>query len=183
MPIDPEPAWKKAISDIKPDSTSQWTKALADAVDGLVSNKAGLTGITGSVTFTFNKAVFMAQLLAVAATPVAAIAAQAIGLAWGTAMTASIIVVPPGSSLGPPSPPTLWASCVSLIDPPSVIAAQTALIAELTMMQAVDNAQNSKMGPALRKAFMSCTATVTGLNSVTPPAGPLPLLSPLTPFM
>ena len=182
MPIDPEGAWKSAIANIKPDSTPQWTKAMADAVDSCCSNKAGLTGITGSVTFTFNKALFMAQLLAVSATPLAALAAQAIGAAWGTAMMASIILVPPGSSLGAPSPATTWSVCATVIDPAMVTLAQVSLIAELTTMQGVKSAQDSKLGPAIRKALLSCTATVTGVNSIPPPAGPLPLLSPLTPF-
>jgi hypothetical protein len=183
MPIPPEPQWKSTIDGLKPDSTPNWTKALADAVDGLVTNQAGLTGITGSVVFTFSKSIFMAQLLLVSATPLTAVAAQAIGVAWGTAMAASIIVVPPGSSLGAPTPPTIWSVCASLIDPSSVAAAQAALIADLTTMQPVKNANDSKLGPAFRKAFVSCTATVTGLNSVPPPAGPVPLLAPLTPFM
>jgi hypothetical protein len=184
MPIDPEDKFKKAIAGLKPESTPQWAKKMADAVDGLVTNKAQLTGITGSITFTFNKAIFMTQLMALTFTPLAPVAAQAIGLAWGTAMLASTIIVAPGASLGAPTPATTWSVVIaSLIDPPTITVAQTGLIATLAVMQAVKKAEDSALGPALYKAFTQCTATVTGLNSLPPPAGPLPLLSPLTPFM
>jgi len=183
MPIDPEVKFKKTIANLRPEQTPQWAKKLSDAIDGLVTNKAQLAGITGSVVFTFNKSVFMAQLMALTFTPVAAVAAQIIGLAWGAAMQASTMVVPAGSYLGTPSPATTWSVVTaSMIDPPSIAAAQAGLISTLSVMQAVKNAEDSALGSALYKAFTQCTATVSGLDSTPSPSGPLPLSSPLTPF-
>lgn len=187
MPIDPESGFKSAISELKPVSTPLWTKDLASKIDGLVTMKAGLGVITGTCSFTFNKALFMSGLMPLAATPVAASAAQIIGQAWGNAMLVSTMVVAPGAFMGSPAPATLFSVIISsLIDPPSVMAAQTALIATLVAMQGVEKPNDSKIGPAIRTAFISCTATVTGLNSLPPPPagpGPLPLTAPMCPFM
>ena len=185
MPIDPQSAFKSAISSIKPTNGPLWAKDIADAVDGLVTNKAGLSVITGTCTFTFNKALFMAGIMALVPILAAPIAAQTIGIAWGNAMLASIMVVQPGAFIGVVSaPPTLFSVITStIVDPPSVVAAQTALIATLSAMQAVKIASDSALGPALHTAFMSCTATVTGMNSIPPPAGPLLLIAPLCPFL
>lgn len=184
MPIDPQSAFKSAISSLKPTNGPLWAKDIADAVDGLVTNKAGLSVITGTCTFTFNKALFMAGIMGLVPSLVAPIAAQTIGIAWGNAMLASIMVVAPGAFIGSPAPPTLFSVIIStIVDPPSVVAAQTALIATLSAMQAVKIASDSVLGPALHTAFMSCTATVTGMNSIPPPAGPLPLVAPLCPFL
>ena len=184
MPISPVSSFKSAIAGLKPDSTPMWAKALADAVDGLVTNKAGLGGtVTGSFTFTFNKALFMSGIMAASATPVTPIAAQAIGAAWGNAMLASTMVTA-SAFVGSPALPTLFSVIISTaIDPPSVAAAQSALIATLSAMQSVKIAQDSPIAPALHTAFMSCTATITGLNSVPAPAGPLPLVAAMTPFL
>ena len=184
MPIDPQSAFKSTISSLKPTNGPLWAKDIADAVDGLVTNKAGLSVITGTCTFTFNKALFMVGIMALGPILAAPIAAQTIGIAWGNAMLASIMVVAPGAFIGSPAPPTLFSVIIStIVDPPSVVAAQTALIATLSAMQAVKIASDSVLGPALHTAFMSCTATVTGMNSIPPPAGPLPLLAPLCPFL
>lgn len=187
MPMDPEPKWKEALGSIAPASGVQWAMKMADAVDGLCTSKAQLSGITGSVTFTFNKAIFAAQLLAVAPSPTTAIAAQVMANCWATAMQASMIVVAPGSSFGSPAPPTLWSVVImSMLDVPSIMLAKTALIAELTVLQFVKEEKKSPLGPAFRNAFLKCTATVNGLNSLPPPPagpGPLPLIVPVVPLM
>jgi hypothetical protein len=184
MPVSPVSDFKSAIAGLKPDNTPMWAKALADAVDGLVTNKAGLGVVTGTFTFTFNKALFMTGIMALTATVVTPMAAQLIGVAWGNAMLSSTMVTAPGAFIGAPAPPTLFSVIIStVIDPPSIVAAQTALIATLSVMQAVEVAQDSALAPALHTAFMSCTATITGLDSTPTPAGPLPLTAPLNPFL
>lgn len=184
MPMDPLSKWSDTLGNIAPSSTPIWALNLANEVDGLCSGKAGIAGITGSVTFTFNKAIFILQLMAMAATPLQPIAAQGIAMAWQTAMLASIVIVAPGASLGPPTPPTTWSVVItSLIDPPSVMAATTIMIATISAAQAVGIGSQSIMGPALYAGFAASTVTVTGTNSVSPPSGPLPLIAPLLPLI
>lgn len=185
--IDPSSKWEEALGSLEPSSSPAWAGKMADAVDSLVTNKAQINGITGSVTFTFNKAIFQAQLMALAFTPLTAVAAQAIGMAWGAAMQVSTIVVAPGACMGSPAPPTLWSIIIlSMIDIPMVTLAQASLIAEITLLQPVKEKGKSPLGPALFNAFSKCTATVSGLNSLPPPPagpGPLPLMAPLMPLM
>jgi hypothetical protein len=69
-----------------------------------------------------------------------------------------------------------------LIDPPSIVAAQQFLAAQLPNLPNDEKASDSQFGPTLRKAFLMLTCTVTGLNSLPPPAPPAPLLAPVTPF-
>lgn len=187
MPMDPEPKWKEALGSIPPSSGIQWAMKMADAVDGLCTGKAQLSGITGSVSFTFNKAIFAAQLLSVAPSPTTAIAAQVMANCWSTAMMASMIVVAPGSSFGSPALPTLWSVVIlSMLDIPSIMLAKVALGVELTVLQVVQKEKESPLGPAFRNAFLKCTATVSGLNSLLPPPagpGPLPLIVPMVPLM
>jgi hypothetical protein len=184
MPMDPLSKWSDTLGNLAPSSTPIWALNLANAVDGLCSGKAGIAGVTGTVKFTFNKPIFIVQLMAMAATPFQPIAAQGIAMAWQTAMLASIMVVAPGSYLGAPTPATTWSVVFSsLIDPPSVMAATSVMIATISAAQAVGVGSQSIMGPALFAGFSTSTVTVTGLNAVPSPAGPLPLVAPLLPLI
>lgn len=186
MPLDPEAAWNDAIANLKPDKGPDWAKGFADAIDSCCTGKTELTGVVGKPTFTFNKAIFMAQLMTLAPVPDPVSAAMGFANAWGTAMLASTMIVPPGSALGASAPPTLWSVVItSLIDPPTIELAKAFLIATLPTLEATKDAKQSKTGGTFRSAFLMCTCTVTGLNSLPPPPGgpgPLPFPGLLIPF-
>ena len=187
MAMDQESDWTKAFADLKPDKTPAWAAAMADAVDARVTGKVELSGLIGKPTFTFNKAVFAAQLMALKPVPDAVAGMTGFANAWATAMTASTMVVTPGSALGAPSPATLWSVIfTSLIDASSVQLAKTLLISTLPTIPLVKDATQSKFGATFRKAFLMCSASVTGLNTLPPPPagpGPLPLPGITLPFI
>jgi hypothetical protein len=183
--IDPESAWIDHVNKLPPSKVAPAAlQKLADAVDTGVSNKAELQGIVGTFAFTFNKAVFYASLQALVPTADPASGPASFASAWGQALMASIMVVPPGNSVGPASPPTTFSVVAStLIDPASLTLAQTYLQGQLVKAGAnpVKMAEDGLIGPAIRQAFLKVTFSIIGLNSVSPPAGPLPLLAPMNP--
>jgi len=186
MPIDPEQLWKQRFNDLPKDGGAggSWATQVAKATDEGVTNKLQLSGITGQVTFTFQKAIFENLIKLAVPAPSAFPGAQAIATAWKTATLASVIVVAPGAFIGSPAPPTTFSVVISsVIDPPSVAAGYSTLFTLLTTVQGVSNGLDNIIGPALRKAFSLLTVTVTGIDSTPPPNGPLPLVAPLTPVM
>jgi hypothetical protein len=187
MPIDPEQVWIDAFAALAPQKGPMWAQPMADAVDARVTGKVALNGLTGSVTFTFNKAVFMAQLMALTPTPDAAAGMMGFANAWGAAMLASTLVVAPGSFFPAPAPATLWSVVfATVIDGASIETAKQALVAELMAVAPAKDAKESKFPPAFRNAFLKCTASVNGLNSLPPPTagpGPLPFSAPFVPLL
>lgn len=186
MPIDPEQQWTDAFANLATDKSPNWAMAFASAVDERVTGKAQLTGILGSVTFTFNKALFATQLMSLSPSPVAPAAMMGFANAWATAMSASQMVVAPGSAFGAPAPPTLWSVIfTSMLDAPMIQSGKAFLASTLSALPPAKNAKDSKFGATFRSAFLMCTASITGLNSLPiPPAGPgpLPFAAPFTPL-
>lgn len=186
MPMDPLNIWVKEISGLKADSgkSGDWADKLADVVDQRVTGKLGVVGVIGQVSYTFNKSIFATMLKLSSPTPAAADAAMKIANAFEAAASASTLIVPPGSALGAPAPPTLWSVvAVSIILPPSVSIGKGLIIQMLASSPPVPDAMASQMGPALFAAFGAMQASVTGLNSLPPPAGPLPLALPAAPVL
>lgn len=156
---------------------------MASAIASLVNNLVTLTTVTGATQFTFQQAIFAAQLASIPPGPVAAVQAQLFANAWASAVQASILVVAPGAYFGAPAPPTLFSVvAATIIDPPSVIAASSFLALQLAAAAPVAVGIQNTYGSAIHDAFLKLTATVTGINSVSPPAGPQPLIVPLSPF-
>ncbi|CAB5221476.1 hypothetical protein UFOVP244_174 [uncultured Caudovirales phage] len=186
MPMDPVSAWVDAIAGLKPDGgkSGDWAKALADVVDQRVTSKAGVAGVMGSVSFTFQKALFETGLKKASPTSVTLHGAMAIADAWEMAATASTIVVPPGASLGVASPATTWSVVISsIILPPSVALGKLALMQTLASAAPVPDAKASLLGPALYQAFAALLVSISGINSLAPPAGPTPLPLPSAPII
>jgi len=174
--LDPLSSWTNAFTNLAPAADDSWADNMADAVDGLVTNKLAVTTISPSATFTFNKAIFAAQLKLATPTDNAVAGCTNFADAWGSAVTASTLVVAPGSYLGAPTPATTWSVVIlSLVDPASIAAAKAALVIALTSATPVANAALSAFPSAFRTAFATLTASVTGLDSTPSPAGPLPL--------
>ena len=187
MPIDPESSWIDTVNNIEPvTAPPAGVKNIVDAIDAAVSSKAGLQGLVGSPPqFTFQKAIMLAQMLALAPSPDPVIPATLISQAWLAAATASIMIVSPGTAVGAAAPPTMFSVVIAtIVDPPSLVLAQTALMADLisVMSTPVDDYKDSDFGPAFRRAFLSLTYTVTGLDSTPTPAGPLPLIAAALPM-
>jgi hypothetical protein len=184
MPIDPEPIWKQQFASLAPDSKMEWPTNIANIVDQRVTNKLQISGITGQVTFTWQKAIFENILKTMAPSPTTASGAQVIASAWQSATAVSTVVVAPGSSVGAPSPPTIFSVVISsLIDPPSIAAGSQIIVAMLTASAPVQNSMDAAIGPAILKAFKLLTVSVIGINSIPPPAGPTPLNAPFLPVL
>ena len=187
MALDPENKWTKAIGDLKPTKVvADAAAAMAKTVDGLVTGKAGLKGITGKLQFTFPIALFQTGLLGLAPLPDASAASQAWAMAWGNAVLTSIMVIPSGAIFGAASPKTTWsAPPVVVLLPPSVQAAQLSLATDLAAAGAdpAKKADDNKLGAALRKAFLLLQFSATGLDTTPTPAGPLPLIVPAVSLM
>lgn len=176
--LDPVSVWSDEFASLPLVGDPSWAMNMADVVDSLVTGKLQINEISPPSSFTFMKAVFAAQLLPIVAAPPPA-GAFAMAAAWGAAMQASQMVVSAGASVGAPSPATTFsAPPVTILLPPSIAAAQAVLAAALLAAPPVPDAKASIIGPAMRTAFVSVLASVTGINSVPPPGGPAPLLLP-----
>ena len=184
MAMPPVNDWIDGFAGLTPAGIPDWATNMADLVDSLVTGKVALMGLTGSVTFTFNKAAFMAALLTISIAPSAAIGAQNFATAWQMGMLASTIVVAPGAFIGVSTPPTLFSVVASsILDPVGIVAGKAILSSNLATALPVSDAQLSVIGPSFFAAFSLCSSTVTGMNSVSPPIGPLPLTAPLLLFI
>jgi len=186
MAIDILSIWKSTLDALPKVTDSSWANNFSNWASQRVNNKAQLTGIiTASFPFTFDQSVFKMQLELLSPTTNQATAAASFANAWATAMSTSLVLlVSSGDSLGISSPATTWSVVTTaLIDAPSVIAAQAYLQSQLTIAPIVDDTNNSLFSQIFRDTFLLLTGTVTGLNSVSPPIGPLPLLASLVPLL
>lgn len=176
--LEPLSRWQSTLKAIAPTDQITWTSALARWAAERTTGKLTLTGITGTpVQYIFNLATFDGMLKTCAPTDKSIMAANQMANAWQSAALASPLMVLPGASLGAPSPATTWSAVASLVDPVSVIAGRMVLTQGILAAQAVDDAYLSKLAEAFRNAFLTLTATATGINSLPIPA---PLISPFT---
>jgi len=176
--LDPVDVWKDKFADLPKTGDASWAKNLADYVDSLVTGKLQITEISPPSTFTFQKAIFEALLTPIVFAPTP-VPQTAISVAWASAMTASTMVVASGSSIGAPAPVTTFsAPPVTLLLPPTIVAAQAALLAQLIAAAFVSEAKEAVLPKALYEAFKAVKASVIGLDSTPTPAGPLPLILP-----
>ena len=185
MPIDSESIWKQEIKNIGTTQVAaEGVAKFAKAINQRVTGKLGVTGITGSIMYTWNPAAFVSIMLSAVPTPDPISGLIKLASAWETGTVSSILTVPSGSYIGSASPTTTWSLVIaSIIDIPSIAVAKAALIAELQLAQAVNSADNSIIGTALFHAFKKLTATVSGLDSTPTPAGPLPLVAATIPVL
>lgn len=190
MPIDPLPMWLKEFKNLPvrgdKDPPGKWADDLADFIDKRVTNKMGLgSPLMGPPsTFTFQKALFSAPLKALQAVPEPISGRIAVANAWQSAILASTMVPGAGLAVGSPAPPTLFsAPPVVMIFPVSVTLAYTGMVADLIAMPLAPDALGSKMPSILYTAFTKLMYMVQGLNSLPPPAGPLPLMLPSVPVL
>lgn len=174
--LEPLSTWKNGFANLPLVADAAWKQNLADFVDGLVTNKLTIAGITPNAVFTFNKTVFRAGLEPLVATTNTLQAATTLAQAWGSAVMASSVVVSSGAFVGAATPATTFsAPPVTIILP--VTAAQLALQNLIVTLPLATNVQDSQFPKAFRDAFLTILTTTTGLSSVPPPTGPTPLVA------
>lgn len=180
------PLWKLELQKIKPSANSSFAKDIAQWYYlSTIGTQANPTIILApGFLFTFQTAILETKLLTLG--PSLNVVAQAIQLAeaWEAAILASTVVVAPGASLLPTTPATLF-SVVSatVIDPDSIQIAKAKIVEILSSSTPATSALDSKMADAFYEAATKLTITITGINSVPPPAGPLPLVAPKIPLI
>jgi len=178
MPLEPKEIWQKTMKDLEAVDNVQWVQNLSNWLFERVNAKMQISGIVGPVSYTFNKSVFMAQMMTATPVNTMALAAMKLGTAWEAAVLASNMSVMPGSALGAPTPPTMWSAPLCVIDPGPVSAAKAKLIKELSDVKLVDDALDSKLPALLREAFLMLTFTTSGINCLPIPT---PLVAPCLP--
>jgi len=190
--IDPLPTWLADFALLPPDSTgSEAPKNIANFLDTKVTNKLDLNNSIAKVSpppqFTWQKSIFqnLFALVSKIPSPDPITPAAKIAQAWQQATMASTLVISAGATIAPPPPGTngVAATAVALIDPATLALAVTNLITDLAAAGPTPTAAASVLPKALYKAFTSITFTITGMDTKPPPAGPIPILLPITGVM
>ncbi len=113
--------------------------------------------------------------------PSAAAGAMVIASAWKAATLASLPLISAGAATAPGGPATLFsAPPVVVLDPSSIELGYAGLVADITAAPIAEDAGDSQVPVAIRKAFLALKFIVSGINSIPPPVGPLPI--PPAPF-
>lgn len=184
--LDPESDWVDAFSKLKPQSTAvQGIMQLADVIEKLTNKvEPNLPGATVSPgIFTWNKAVFVAQALALVPTP-GPTWIPVLASAWSAACTASII------KPGMVSAPSIWQ--VSTVDTltlplaaatiPTIAAGQGILSGLLQLvpldMQSKPDMAPGDMGKAFRTATLGFVFTLIGISGTPISPVPTPIPAP-----
>jgi hypothetical protein len=189
VPIDSLGVWLDEFEKIPQDMTGDMApKNLADFVDQRVTGKLdtskSIVQFAPPPSFTWQKGIFESTLRIICKIPSPDPISPAIKMAtaWQQATLASTFTVQPQAKMNKPFPATsgIVATSVSLIDPASVAAAFAYLVAELSGVKPVSVQKEAVFPKAIRQAFMMLTVTITGIDTKTPPAGPIPFSYPLT---
>jgi hypothetical protein len=185
MSIKPLQDWKDALEALPKVGDASWALAFADFYEEMILQITTDPSIMTPVgfTFTFNKAIFAAQLATLAPTPDALAGITGFANAWNAAVLSTIVVVGPGTVYGSPSPATTFSAVVTSLINPASIAAGQAIILTLATEPPVGDPQDSKFPEKFRDATLALMIDVTGINSIPPPAGPLPLVALLVPLV
>ena len=189
MPMDPLPVWLQEWENLPVDATgTQSPKDIANFVDERVTGKlefGPLAKFTPPPKFTWQKALFESALriLALVPSPDPITPRTAMANAWQTATLASLMgITAPGTTINPPPPPTTGSvlTAVALIDPPTVAVAYAGFLSDLLTAPPATTPAESVFPRACFKAFTQLTFSVTGTDTTPTPAGPLPIVMPLT---
>lgn len=182
--IDAESAWKSSWADLPLDPTGTVGGLnIANDVDSHVTNKLSLAAPfspgPSPILFTFQKSILAGILSSLVASPDPVVGRTAIATGWQSAVLASILIVGAGASTTPvPTPPTQFSAPPVVVPTVALVTlAYNALVAELLAAPLAEKAEDSAVPVALRNAFLAIGYDVTGLNSIIPPVGPLPLVA------
>lgn len=172
MPIEPLDTWINSYeSKVKPVSTPDWSVNFADwyvsNITGISPDPTALTAV--GFVFAFPAPTFAAQILA---SP-----KPDFGTAWINTISTMVypvsLAVATGTVYGPVSPATTFSAITAvIINPASIIAAQSKLLELLAVMPVSDN-KLAKYPPLFREATTMLKIDITGMNSVAPTPAPL----------
>lgn len=169
MSVDSLAIWKSEFANLPKVSDTSWKQNLADYLAARVDGKLTLSTYdpAASVTFTFNKTVFLAALASVDAGTGGGAVAIALGVKNAVIASGSLVVLAP-VSVGTPSPVnTFSVVTTSVITAASSLLAE-AKIAELSSATPVSSVADSLFPVKLREAFLLLAADITGLDSQAP---------------
>jgi hypothetical protein len=184
MALEPLNIWKSTLAALPP-TAGAWAPQFSAwyAARILPISPDPSIFVAAGFLFTFNSAIFQTQLTALAPVNNALAGITGFANAWEAAILASTVLVSPGSALVPPTPATIFSVvATSLIDTSSIALGKAKLL-ELVSAPQVPDANDSQFPEKFREATMLLTMSVTGINSIVPPAGPLPLAAPFIPLI
>lgn len=182
MALNPLSTWKSTYQNLgTADNQSTGIENMANWIDGQVTGKLVINpSMVSQSSFTWQKATFISSLSSLQPNTDPTSPTR-LAMAWEVSVLASMMMVPSGAYSGAPAPPTTWAAPpVSIILPPSIVVAKAAMMVQLLSLAPLDSYDDVKIPEILRTAFLTLQVSVTGLNMLPPPAGPLPLVMPTT---
>lgn len=176
--IEPLSTWKTELQNLPKVGDTSWAANFAGWYADMIVNIQPDTSTFSAAgfSFTFNTATFAAGLIGLQPTPDATAGITGFANAWEQAILSSVLVVGTGSALLPSTPATTFSVvAASIINPPSIALGKAKIISLATL----GIPSESKFPEYFRDATLMLNFSVTGTNSVTPPAGPNPLIVPL----
>jgi hypothetical protein len=180
--IDAASVWKSEFKNLPLVSSSvgDAMSNIADFVDQRVTGKMILGApMGGSFSFTFNKAAFLSPLTSLTPSPSNSAGMNALASAWQSAVLSSNMIVASGAYVGAPTPATMFATAVAVVDSSSVAAAYSTLLSQLLAAQPVS--EDPPFPTFFYDAFVALKYNVSGINMIPPPAGPQPLVAAMVP--
>lgn len=192
MAIDSLDIWLDEFEKLPQDPTGdQSPRDLANYINDRVTRKmetsSSVVKWSPEPSFTWQKAIFENVLRIICKIPSPETVTPAIKLAtaWKEATLISTFSIQPQAKMNPPAPATtgIAASAGAVIDPSSVALGFTYLVSQLSSILPARTRQESAFPRAFRQAFLMLTVTISGVDTTTPPAGPIPFVYPMTPVM
>jgi hypothetical protein len=145
----------------------------ANTTGQLAPNPLALSG--AGIVFTWNPAPFISTLMSASPSDSPS-AVTVVADAWESGINASVLLVPPGTYVGAPTPATIFSVVSSVaILAPTVAAAKAAMTASLLSAAPTTDINQVQIPSILYTAFTSISYSVSGMNTLPPPSGPTPL--------
>ena len=187
MPLAPLSTWRSTFKTmVVPTVGVDGPIKLGMWIASNITNKPALqntTVISPSFTCVWDPSPFISLMTGIPPSLSSILYATKLSQAWAASTQASILSVPSGASVGPPTPATTFsAPPIALFNPASVAAGIALILAKVSTAPAVPDSDQSVTVQALYEATKQLTVTITGLNSIPTPAGPLPLIVPACPI-
>lgn len=186
MPRDPLSVWQLEYENVPIDDGTSgpgaWADNLADYIDARISGTSKLEPappvFASGASFTWDKATFANLIRSLPPSPEPSSGINAIASAWEASILTSVLIVPSGSFITSPTPPTLWsAPPAASPEPGSISTAKATLISTLLSAPVANTRAQSIFPQAFHTSFGSISFILSGINSVPPPAGPQPLVT------
>lgn len=134
--------------------------------------------------FTWSSAVFKSGISSMVPTPDPVTPPTTFATAWNASITPSVLVVPSGASVGAPTPATIFsAPPLVTVNAAALALAFSGLTADLQAALPAAKGAISDYPPGFFDAFSALKYDLIGLNSIPPPAGPLPLVAMAVPVV